>query len=45
MRPSMALAIAIVLVAAIGVLGVRSRATRAEPQTATHAYEEAAPVA
>jgi len=41
MRPSMALAIAVVLVAALGVLGVRARSVRA----AAPAYQEAAPVA
>ena len=45
MRPSMALAIAVVLVAALGVLGVRARASKAEPQPMAQAYQEAAPVA
>jgi MFS family permease len=45
MRPSMALAIVVVLVAAVGVLGVRSRAGRAERATGSAAYQEAAPVA
>jgi hypothetical protein len=45
MRPSMALAIVVVLVAAVGVLGVRSRAGRAERATGSAAYHEAAPVA
>ena len=45
MRPSMALAIAVILVAAVGVTGVRARATRAELQAGAHAYEEVAPVA
>jgi len=41
MRPSMALAIAVVLVAALGVLGMRARSVMA----AAPAYQEAAPVA
>jgi EmrB/QacA subfamily drug resistance transporter len=45
MRPSMALAIAIILVAAVGVTGVRARATRAEPAAGAQAYQEVAPVA
>jgi EmrB/QacA subfamily drug resistance transporter len=45
MRPSMALGIVVILVAAVGVLGVRARATKAEPQAAAQAYQEAAPVA
>ncbi|HVS06789.1 MAG TPA: MFS transporter [Candidatus Dormibacteraeota bacterium] len=45
MRPSMALAIAIIVVAAVGVTGVRARATRAEPAAGAQAYQEAAPVA
>ena len=45
MRPIMALAIAVVLVAALGVLGVRARASKAEPQPMAQAYQEAAPVA
>jgi EmrB/QacA subfamily drug resistance transporter len=45
MRPSMALGIVVVLVAAVGVLGVRARATRAEPVAGDQAYHEVAPVA
>jgi EmrB/QacA subfamily drug resistance transporter len=45
MRPSMALGIVVVLVAAVGVFGVRARATRAEPVVADQAYQEVAPVA
>jgi EmrB/QacA subfamily drug resistance transporter len=45
MRPSMALAIAIILVAAVGVTGVRARAPRAEPAAGAQAYQEVAPVA
>jgi hypothetical protein len=41
MRPSLALGIAVVLVAAVGVLGVRNRPVRAVAE----AYQEAAPVA
>jgi EmrB/QacA subfamily drug resistance transporter len=44
MRPSMALGIAVVLVAAVGVFGVRSRAARAEA-TASSAAEQPASVA
>src|ERR1700730_12139261 len=40
MRPSMALAVAIILVAAVGVSGVRARATRAEPAAERQAYQE-----
>jgi hypothetical protein len=43
MRPSMALAIVVVVIAALGVAGVRARASRAEP--AIEPYEEVAPVA
>ncbi|HXN03954.1 MAG TPA: MFS transporter [Candidatus Acidoferrum sp.] len=45
MRPSMALGIVVVVVAAVGVLGVRARATRAEPVAGDQAYQEVAPVA
>jgi MFS family permease len=45
MRPSMALAIVVVLVAAFGVLGVRGRAAQAGRSAAAEAYQEAAPVA
>jgi len=45
MRPSMALAVVVVLVAAVGVLGVRARAVKAAPQAGAHTYQEAAPVA
>jgi len=45
MRPSMALGIGVVVVAAVGVLGVRARATRAETAAADQAYQEVAPVA
>ncbi len=45
MRPSMALAITVILVAAVGVLGVRARAARAEPAIGAQAYQEVAPVA
>jgi EmrB/QacA subfamily drug resistance transporter len=45
MRPSMALAVVVVLVAAVGVFGVRARAAKAEPQAESHTYQEAAPVA
>jgi hypothetical protein len=34
-----------VLVAAVGVLGVRARAMQAEPQAEAQAYQESAPVA
>jgi EmrB/QacA subfamily drug resistance transporter len=44
MRPSLALGIAIVLVAAVGVLGVRNRAARAEVAGA-QSHPQAAPVA
>src|ERR1700716_2818531 len=44
MRPSMALAVAVVLVAAVGVIGVRNRAERAEVGAA-QPYQEVAPVA
>jgi EmrB/QacA subfamily drug resistance transporter len=45
MRPSMALGIVVVVVAAVGVFGVRPRATRAEPAVEDQAYQEVAPVA
>jgi EmrB/QacA subfamily drug resistance transporter len=45
MRPSMALGIVVVAVAAVGVIGVRARATRAEPVVKDQAYQEVAPVA
>jgi EmrB/QacA subfamily drug resistance transporter len=45
MRPSMALGIVVVVVAAVGVFGVRGRATRAEPVVEDQAYQEVAPVA
>jgi hypothetical protein len=45
MRPSMALAIVVILVAAVGVFGVRARATGAEPAIGAQAYQEVAPVA
>jgi len=45
MRPSMALGIVVVVVAAVGVLGVRARPTRAEPVVEDQAYQEVAPVA
>jgi hypothetical protein len=44
MRPSLALGIAIVLVAAVGVVGVRNRAARAEVAGA-QSHPQAAPVA
>jgi EmrB/QacA subfamily drug resistance transporter len=44
MRPSMALGIVVVVVAAVGVLGVRARATRAEPVAGDQAYQAVAPV-
>jgi hypothetical protein len=44
MRPSMALGIAVVLIAAVGVFGVRNRAARAEA-TASSAAEQPASVA
>ena len=45
MRPSMALGIVVVVVAAVGVLGVRARPARAEPVVEDQAYQEVAPVA
>ncbi|HEV2013245.1 MAG TPA: DHA2 family efflux MFS transporter permease subunit, partial [Candidatus Dormibacteraeota bacterium] len=45
MRPSMALAIAIVLVAALGVFGVRARVAQVDRLAGAQAYQEAAPVA
>jgi MFS family permease len=45
MRPSMALGIVVVVVAAVGVFGVRARATRAEPVAGDQAYQQVAPVA
>jgi len=45
MRPSMALGIVVVVVAAVGVLGVRARPTRAEPVVEDQAYQEVTPVA
>jgi len=44
MRPSMALGIVVVVVAAVGVFFVRARATRTEPVVEDQAYQEVAPV-
>jgi len=45
MRPTMALAVVVVLVAAVGALGVRNRASRAQTAAATEANQAPATVA